>query len=68
MFPTESFVRARLLVDGDTIAIRCFESFSGEGFLVKPMNLHFSMYGSDIQPGISSGQIDSPTGLLEHLN
>lgn len=38
------------LADGDRIAVGCFESLSGESFLVKPMNLHFSMYGSDIQP------------------
>lgn len=67
-FRVESFIRTVLLADGDRIVIGRFESLSGEGFLVKPMKLHFSMYGSDIQPRISSGQIYSPTGLLEHLN
>ena len=64
----ESFVRSTLLADGDRVMIGRVESLSGEGFLVKTMKLHFSMYGSDIQARISSGQIYSPTGFLEHLN
>jgi hypothetical protein len=57
-----------LLTDGDRIVMGYFGSLSREGFLVKTMQLHFSMYGSDVQPRIFSGQIDTPTGLLEHLS
>ena len=64
----ESFFKTALLADGYRVVIGCFESLSSESFLVKPMKLHFPMYGSDVQARISSGQIYSPAGFLERLN